>query len=507
MKRTISRIFCVIMALCVFLTAMPIMSFAEKEKPAFDIEVRESGPVQQYDPSAIIKVNNKAPVANQYFSSGADDMHWFYSYLTNDQKSVYDTVKAAGVCIDKTLTVPLNTAIVGAATVSENTLYLSDEVWTSVFEVALSGITALMDDHPEMFWINSFSYGIANYELYTTDDESVLLIVVTAISVAIKINTAVYANATSVENYYNQLIDAVNKFEVHGITRYEKLKSIHDTIVRQVQYDPNYNNSSKNPTDHEPVSVFTEPFLTVCEGYAEAFKLLCDREGIPCVVVVGIAGGGGHAWNYVKMEDNKWYAVDMTWDDPLNNDVSTVYYNYFLVGSETVVGGATFAEGHVSTGERFSAGSFRLTYPTLATDLYGKVMLSFNVGDITIEDSMNVIFVGKDVTTLQEKFAIPSGFTGGLSSYTDLTGGLVQTTKTATGITKTYIVAKRGDIDGSNTTNITDYDKVVTASTLGSCPEKNTAEYYAGDINHDGAIDGFDAIALDLYLEDTLKFN
>ena len=30
------------------------------------------------------------------------------------------------------------------------------------------------------------------------------------------------------------------------------------------------------------------------------------------------------------MEDNKWYAVDATWDDPLGNDISTVYYNYFL---------------------------------------------------------------------------------------------------------------------------------------------------------------------------------
>ena len=33
MKRTISKIFCVIMALCVFLGAMPIISFAENEKP------------------------------------------------------------------------------------------------------------------------------------------------------------------------------------------------------------------------------------------------------------------------------------------------------------------------------------------------------------------------------------------------------------------------------------------------------------------------------------------
>lgn len=506
MKRMVSKIFCVIMALCVFLGAMPITSFAE-DKPIFDVEMRESGSIQQYDPSTIIETTKKPPIANKYFSSDADDMYWFYSYLTNNQKNVYDVVKNAGISINESLVVSLDNAVEGIATVSGNTLYLSDELWASILEVILPGVAALMDDYPEMFWINSFSYGIADYDLYETDDESVLYVVVNAVSVIIKINTSVYADATVVENYYNQLMEAVNNFEVHGITRYEKLKSIHDTIVRQVQYDPNYNNSSKNPTDHEPVSVFTEPFLTVCEGYAEALKILCTREGIPCVVVVGTSGGGGHAWNYVKMEDNKWYAVDMTWDDPINNNASTVYYNYFLVGSETVSGGETFAEGHVSDGDRFNSGFFSLTYPALATDLYGKVMLSVNVGDITVEDSMNVIFLGKDVTTVESKFGIPSGFTGSLSSYTDLTGGNLTTIKTATGVSKTYMFAKRGDIDGSNTTNTTDYNKVVTASTAGNCPTKNTAEFYAGDINHDGAIDGFDAITLELYLNGTIDFN
>ena len=507
MKRMVSKIFCVIMALCVFLGAMPVVSFAQEDMP-FNVEMRESGPVQQYDPSTIIKHTNKTPVANQYFSSGADDMYLFYSYLTNNQKKVYDTVKAAGLCIDQAMIVPLDTAIEGTATVSNNTLYLSDEVWDSVYNVVMPGLASLMDDHPEMFWIYSFSYGIGNnYSYYATDDASIYRIVVNLVRVTIRIKTSVYADATVVESYYNQLIDAVNNFEVHGITRYEKLKSIHDTIVKQVQYDPDYDNSNKNPTDHEPVSVFTEPFLTVCEGYAEAFKLICDREGIPCIVVVGTSDGYGHAWNYVKMEDNKWYAVDATWDDPLGNNTSSIYYNYFLAGSGTLSGGQTFLESHVPDGSRFSSGSFALTYPTLTTDHYGKVMLGKDAGDVTVEDSMNVIFIGKDITTVSGKFAIPSGFDGSLSSYTDLTGGTLTTTKTATNTSKTYIFAKRGDIDGSNITNTTDYNKVVTASTLGACPSKNTAEYYAGDINHDGAIDGFDAITLELYLNDTIDFN
>lgn len=57
----------------------------------------------------------------------------------------------------------------------------------------------------------------------------------------------------------------------------------------------------------------------VCEGYAKAFKVLCDKVGIPCVLVSGqgvtSSGAGAHMWNYVQMEDKQWYLVDATWVD------------------------------------------------------------------------------------------------------------------------------------------------------------------------------------------------
>jgi hypothetical protein len=54
--------------------------------------------------------------------------------------------------------------------------------------------------------------------------------------------------------------------------------------------------------------------IAVCEGYSEAFKLLCDRAGIYCIIVTGELDGVGHAWNRVRIND-KWYDVDVT-----NND-------------------------------------------------------------------------------------------------------------------------------------------------------------------------------------------
>jgi len=58
----------------------------------------------------------------------------------------------------------------------------------------------------------------------------------------------------------------------------------------------------------------------VCEGYARAFNVLCDRVGIPCVLVEGDGNGTPHMWNYVRIGES-WYAVDVTFNDPadMNN--------------------------------------------------------------------------------------------------------------------------------------------------------------------------------------------
>lgn len=56
-------------------------------------------------------------------------------------------------------------------------------------------------------------------------------------------------------------------------------------------------------------------FEPVCEGYAGAFKVLCDEFGIPCVCVVGSTlGVKQHMWNYVQL-GSTWHLVDVTCGD------------------------------------------------------------------------------------------------------------------------------------------------------------------------------------------------
>lgn len=114
----------------------------------------------------------------------------------------------------------------------------------------------------------------------------------------------------------------------------------------------------------------------VCEGYARAFKVLCDRAEIPCVLVEGLGEGGDHMWNYIQLEGS-WYGVDVTWNDPVVSgmeDQKVSGYEsraWFGLGSSTVTShGTPFGETHVVE-NTVSANSLNyLNGPVLAENAY-----------------------------------------------------------------------------------------------------------------------------------------
>lgn len=110
---------------------------------------------------------------------------------------------------------------------------------------------------------------------------------------------------------------------------YEKEKLIHDYIVRTVVYG--YPSGKQEP-DGDAYSAYGALVLkkAVCNGYAEAMKLLCDLSGVTCKMISGTADGENHAWNLIKL-DKEWYHIDPTWDDPEPDDTSRIMYTYFNV--------------------------------------------------------------------------------------------------------------------------------------------------------------------------------
>lgn len=439
----------------------------------------------QFDPRTAVPSMDNSGTAHRFFASTADTPYTFYMYLTERQKDVYNALLNAGLDsadnvngVKITFTTPI--------TCQNTSASLTTEAKNELALAVQGGVAALMDDHPEMFWLGA--YGLS-YSYSHRVSGGVYTLSVSSITCTMQYDTAVYADKASVTDDYTRMMAAFDAFEVKGYTRYEKVKSIHDTIAKQVSYDSTFTNG----TAHEPTSVFLEPFLPVCEGYAEAFKMLCDREGIPCVIVVGDANGGGHAWNYVKMEDNKWYAVDLTWDDQ-----GSIYYDFFLVGANSTNryfdnDSTTFADAHIATGERFTNSRFVLTYPTLCETPYAQTLGRANT-DIAVRKADGIVLLGKN-QSLSTAFIAPYGSTVSVSGTT--TGGSVTVTQGAA--TTTYTVARRGDVVADNAVNTTDYAKVAKA-TVGAAKITDKAQLAAADLNGDGTVDAFDASLLDLYI-------
>ena len=153
-------------------------------------------------------------------------------------------------------------------------------------------------------------------------------------------------------------------------SRYNKILYVHDWIVDNIDYDLDDTDNNDNI-----YGAFINK-KAICEGYAESFKYLLDKMNIPCVLVYGngIEDNGNqeaHAWNYVLMEDGKWYAVDTTWDDPIYEGGGIVInqnkyrYQYFLKGTET------FNQKHINDGDVSGTGQ-NFEYPELSINDYAQ---------------------------------------------------------------------------------------------------------------------------------------
>ncbi len=120
----------------------------------------------------------------------------------------------------------------------------------------------------------------------------------------------------------------------------EKLLVIHDKMVADCDYDMNAKNknteNSVPDTRRHAIDVFRDK-EAVCQGYSQALYMIAKELGIEMDFCY--SESRNHMWNYVKL-NGKWYHLDMTNDDPPEQDENgnyiarkdkTAYHTYFMV--------------------------------------------------------------------------------------------------------------------------------------------------------------------------------
>ena len=135
--------------------------------------------------------------------------------------------------------------------------------------------------------------------------------------------------SAKVDEIYNNIIN-------DNMSNRDKIKAVHDYIINNTVYDEekaleiekgivnNYNLSNNA----------YGPLITgkaICSGYTDAMALFLDKMGITNYKI----SSERHTWNLVKLDD-KWYHLDLTWDDPkvVNENINLLEYNFFLIDSK-----------------------------------------------------------------------------------------------------------------------------------------------------------------------------
>ena len=136
----------------------------------------------------------------------------------------------------------------------------------------------------------------------------------------------------------------------------DKILYVHDWMLDNISYDSTEGSKKTN--------IYTALIEknTICEGYARLFKYIMDELEIPCVIVSGTATDTNgkterHAWNYVYINNN-WYAIDVTWDDPIiigtGKVTADIKYKYFLKGETTISKDHKISGQITKNGKKFS---------------------------------------------------------------------------------------------------------------------------------------------------------
>lgn len=292
-------------------------------------------------------------------------------YVTNYQMGLSDADYAE-------LEVSLLDKIYFDATVGDDGKLVQDDNFTAARAelkyIVQAAVDAFSYDHPEVFWFRGCTYTFG-YGYTKNADGSCQGYISSSVKLQLgtkEIETDAHkdmeAFMASVENTVNIL-----QGELGHASTPEKVKGIHDYICRLATYKGAGDPGNLVVHSARPAFLGTDHGF-VCEGYAKTMKILCDRLGVNCACVSGLAKStasgtaGAHMWNCVQLDDGKWYLVDATWDD--TKDPEVPHITYLMVGWNSDGFYIKISEERTENSDLSASQGMRFTFPQVEDELY-----------------------------------------------------------------------------------------------------------------------------------------
>lgn len=302
-------------------------------------------------------INNQQP--NENINISQID-HYYYNQLDDTSKIIYESLENN---IEN-----LKTGVyeINFGTQFNSIINQGEEGKTKLNSAFQSAWNAFTYDYVDIFYIDSSKLVLTTNT--TTIGELTINEVVLSKAENASYLTEDVGTSEEVKNRVKYLADIRTKIsaQLNGYTEYEKIKFLHNWMIDKFTYDQ----SNSNPNAYNVYGAFSTRSV-VCEGYSRAFKYILDGLGIESVIVSGTATNSAgveepHMWNYVRINE-KWYAIDVTWDDPIMADGGTLTeemrYKYFLKGSNE------FLTNHKENGS-VTENSTQFIFPVLEKENY-----------------------------------------------------------------------------------------------------------------------------------------
>lgn len=142
---------------------------------------------------------------------------------------------------------------------------------------------------------------------------------------------------------FEQVCDDIVSGMPENTSTYEKYRYLAQAVSERADYDY----SMSLPAIAAPYGIITGQMI--CQGYAEAYQILCQRADLWCRTVSGESDGMSHAWNLIWL-DSGTYHVDITWADEQGESGSEEWMRYFMLTQEKILSDHIISDETVATG-------------------------------------------------------------------------------------------------------------------------------------------------------------